>query len=232
MWRSHLPSPLQRLFLRHLHLLSHQLQNPTYVTHPPVMEYIEPAPPVVFGTPSQMLPFARIMAAVTTGVGLDTASVVFEPPCKKQCTEHDFSELAAELGASSGALEQSVADLKARVDLMNMPEQTNLVQYADATSSIPVPTPAAHEVVSYHDLDLRGFRRGDDVFEKDSQANLSLLHLELRDLAKWVDITRKCASNGKPSNVRETVHARQRFDEKKAEIDALTSRKRHSALDY
>ena len=114
---------------------------------------------------------------------------------------------------------------------MNMPEQTNQVQSADAASSIPVPTPAAHEVMSYHDLDLRGFRRGDDVFEKDSQANLSQLRLELRELAKWAAITRKCASNGKPSNVRAAVHARQRFDEE-AEIDALTSRMRHSAHDY
>ena len=152
-----------------------------------------------------MLPFAHIMAAVTTGVGLDTASVVFEPPRKTQCTGNDFSQLVAELDASSRAMEQSMADLKARVDLMNKPEQTNLIQSADAGSSIPVPTPAAHEVVSYHDLALRGFRRGDDVFEKDSQASLSQLRLELRKLAKWADITRKCASNGKPSNVREAV---------------------------
>ena len=68
--------------------------------------------------------------------------------------------------------------------------------------------------MSYHDLALRGLRRVDDVFEKDSQANLSQLRLELRELAKWADITRKCALNGKPSNVREAVHARQRFDEK------------------
>ena len=86
-----------------------------HATHPPVIEYIEPAPPVVFDTPGQMLPFAHIMAAVTTDVGLDTASVVFEPPRKKQCTEYDFSQLAAELDASSRTLEQSVADLKARV---------------------------------------------------------------------------------------------------------------------
>ena len=203
-----------------------------YVTHPLVMDYIEHAPPVDFDTPSQMLLFAHIMAAVTTGVGLDTASVVFEPPRKKQGIEYDFSQLAAELDASSRDLEQSVADLKASVDLMNMSEQTNLIQSADAASSILVPTLATHEVVTYHDLDLRGFRRGDDVFGKDSQANLSQLRLELREFAKWADITRKCASNGKPSNVREAVHARQRFDEKKAEIDALTSRKRHSAHDH
>ena len=98
---------------------------------------------------------------------------------------------------------------------------------------------AVHEVVSDHDLVLRGFGRGDDELEKDSQANLSRLRLELRGLAKWAEITRKRASNGKPSNVREAVCARQRFDEKKAEIDALTSRlsevhsrKRHSAHDY
>ena len=82
-----------------------------YVTHPPVMEYIAPAPPVVFDMPSQMLPFAHVMAAVTTGVGLDTASVVFEPLRKKQCTENDFSQLVAELDASSRAMEQAVADL-------------------------------------------------------------------------------------------------------------------------
>ena len=75
-------------------------------------------------------------------------------------------------------MEQAVADLKARTDLMNKPEQTNLIQSADAASSIPVPTSAAHEVVSYHDLALRGFRRVDDVFEKDSQAILSQLRLE------------------------------------------------------
>ena len=79
---------------------------------------------------------------------------------------------------------------------MNKPEQTILIQSADAASSIPVRTlwganmgvSAAHEVVSNHDLALRGFRRGDDEFEKDSHANLSR----------------------KPSNVREAVHARQR----------------------
>ena len=106
------------------------------------------------------------MATVTTGVGRDTASVVFEPPRKKQCTGNDFSKLVAELDASSRAMEQAVADLKARTDLMNKPEQTNLIQSADAASSIPVPTPDPHEVVSYHDLALRGFRRVDDVFEK------------------------------------------------------------------
>ena len=129
-----------------------------YVTHPPVMEYIAPAPPVVFDTPSQMLPFAHIMAALTAGVGIYTASVVFEAPHKKQCASNDFSQLVAQLDASSRAMEQSVADFKAKIDLMNKAEQTNLIQSADASSSIPVPTPAAHEVASFHDLALRGFR--------------------------------------------------------------------------
>ena len=72
------------------------------------------------------------------------------------------------------------------------------------------------------------------VFDTPSQ-----LRLELRELAKWADFTRKCALNGKPSNVREAVYARQKFDEKKAEIDARTSRlseihsrKNHSAHNY
>ena len=47
-----------------------------YVTHPPLMEYVAPAPPMVFDTSSQMLPLSHIMAAVTTGDSLDTASVV------------------------------------------------------------------------------------------------------------------------------------------------------------
>ena len=95
------------------------------------------------------------MAAVTIVVSLDTASVVFGPPRKKRYTGNDFSQFVAELDASSRAMEQSVAYLKARIDLMNMPEQTNLIQSADVASSIHVPTPAAHEVVSYHDLDLQ-----------------------------------------------------------------------------
>ena len=47
-----------------------------FVTHPPLTEYVAPAPPVVFDTPSQMLPLGHILAAVTTGVSLDTGSVV------------------------------------------------------------------------------------------------------------------------------------------------------------
>ena len=52
--------------------------------------------------------------------------------------------------------------------------------------------------------------------------NLSQLRLELRELAKWAEITRTCALNRKPIHVREAVCAKLRFDEKKAQIDALT----------
>ena len=45
-----------------------------------------------------------------------------------------------------------------------------------------------------------------------------------RELSKCAEITRNFVLNGKPSNAREAVCARQQFDEKKAEIDALASR--------
>ena len=77
------------------------------------------------------------MAAVTTGVSLDTASVVFEPPRKKQCTGIDFSQLSAELDATSRAMEQSVADLKARIELMN-DHQEQLVA-SEQVTHVPVP---------------------------------------------------------------------------------------------
>ena len=108
-----------------------------FATHPPLMEFVAPAAPVVFDPPSQMLPLAHIMSAVTTGVSLDTASVVFEPPRKKQYTGNDFSQLAAELDASSRAMEQSVADLKAWVDLMS-DHQEQLVASEQITHA-PVP---------------------------------------------------------------------------------------------
>ena len=76
------------------------------------------------------------MAAVTTDVSLDTDSVVFEPPRMKR-TGYDFSRLAAELDASSRALEQSVADLKARVDLMS-DRQKQLVA-SEQITHVPVP---------------------------------------------------------------------------------------------
>ena len=73
---------------------------------------------------------------------------------------------------------------------------------------------------------------GDEELEKDSQANLSQWRLELRELAQWAEITRKCAVNGEPIHVREAVCAKQRFDEKKAQIDALTSRRpNHCGVD-
>ena len=68
-----------------------------------------------------------------------------------------------------------------------------------------------------------GTRREDEL-DKDLQANLSLLRLELRELSKGAEITRKCALNGKANNARDAFCARVRFDEKKAQIDALTSR--------
>ena len=57
---------------------------------------------------------------------------------------------------------------------------------------------AAHEVVSDHHRGTRTGSGGDDELEKDSQANLSQLRLELRELAKWAEITTKCALSGKP----------------------------------
>ena len=106
-----------------------------FVTHPPLMEFVAPAPPVDFDAPSQMLPLAHIMAAA--GVSLDTASVAFEPPRKKHYTGNDFSQLAAERDASSRAVEQSVADLKARIDLMN-DHQEQLVA-SEQIRHVPVP---------------------------------------------------------------------------------------------
>ena len=116
-----------------------------FVTHPPLMEFVAPAPPVVFDTPSQMLPLAHIVAAVTTGVSLGTACVVFEPPRKKQCTGNDFSQLAAELDASSRAMEQSVADLKARIDLMSDHQE----QLVASEQIAHVPVPQIHDLVEH-----------------------------------------------------------------------------------
>ena len=61
-----------------------------HVAPSPMIEYIALAPSVTISTPSLLLPPAHTMAAVTTGVSLDTVSVVFEPPRKKQCSETKF----------------------------------------------------------------------------------------------------------------------------------------------
>ena len=81
-------------------------------------------------------------------------------------------------------MEQSMADLKAAMDLMlNTPEPAILIQSFDAASSIPDRTHwgvgtgarAAHEVVSDRDTvprDSRSTRtctKDDDELEKDSQ---------------------------------------------------------------
>ena len=75
-----------------------------YVTHPSVMEYIAPAPSVTFATPTQLLPPAHTMAAVTTCVSLDTTGVVCEPPRKKQCTVNQVPQIAAEVDAWSRSM--------------------------------------------------------------------------------------------------------------------------------
>ena len=99
-------------------------------------------------------------------------------------------------------------------------------------------TCASHEVVSDRDLvpavpgALAPALEAMMSSKKGSQANLSQLRRELRELVKWTEITRKCALNGKPIHVREAVCAKLRFDEKKAQIDAHTSqRPNHCGVD-
>ena len=68
--------------------------------------------------------------------------------------------------------------------------------------------------------------------KKTHSRTLLQLRLELRGLAKWAEITRKCALNGKPIHVREAVWAKLQFDEKKAQNDALASqRPNHCGVD-
>ena len=87
--------------------------------------------------PSQLLPPAHNMAAITTGVSFDTASVVFEPP-HKQCTGNEARQIVAEIDARTPTLEQSMADIKATMDLMsNTPEPAMLTQSIDAARSVP-----------------------------------------------------------------------------------------------
>ena len=58
----------------------------TYVMPSPVTECIAQAPPVAISTPSQQLPPAFTMAAVSTGVNLDTAGLV-NPRCSITAVE-------------------------------------------------------------------------------------------------------------------------------------------------
>ena len=59
------------------------------------------------------------MAAITTGVSFDTTSAVFEPPHKNQCTGNEARQIVAGINASTPTLEQSMADIKAAMDLMS-----------------------------------------------------------------------------------------------------------------
>ena len=63
---------------------------PPDVEPAPVIGYIAPAPAVAFSTPRQLLPPAYTMAAVTTGVSLDTTGLV-NPPCPITVVEASLS---------------------------------------------------------------------------------------------------------------------------------------------
>ena len=120
-----------------------------------------------------------------------------EPPCKKQCTGIQVQQIAAqyaEIDAGARAIDHS---------LLNKPGLAILVQACGAASSIPDWTHCdapgknstmgacvAHEVGSARNMDpcvARGTctsTRREDELDKDLQANLSLLRLELRELSK------------------------------------------------
>ena len=173
---------------------------------------------------------------------------------KKQCTGNQVQHIAAQIAdidASARRIDQSMADIKVMIDsLLNMPGPAILIQANGAVSSIPdwtrcgvgmstcdalaktvlwapalprtlFPTttwaPAMPEALA---LALQAMMSSTGTCRR----TLSQLRLELQELSKWIESTRKCALNGKPNNVREAVCAKQRFDEKKAQIDALSSR--------
>ena len=177
-WRSHLPSPFQRSLVLEdaapapAVTCSTPAPETDCVTHSPVMEYIAPAPPVVFDTPSQMLPPSHIMAAVTT---LTPPMLYANHLARSSVLQTKFRKSLLSLTPVHEAWNSQWQTSKPMIDLMvNKPEQMILFQSADAASSIPVRTPwgacmgacAAHEEVSDHDLVLRVFRRGDDELEK------------------------------------------------------------------
>ena len=108
---------------------------PPDVEPAPVIGYIAPAPPVTFSTPNQQFP-AYTMAAVTTGVSVDTTGFV-NPPCPITVVEAPASRVVSSL--------PPLGEFTAPVHQEQIVAEQERVQQHTAEQTVHVPIPPTLE---------------------------------------------------------------------------------------